>query len=126
MTLTSSPELNEALGKTENWLAVAHAIDYDGIIEHLMGGNAVRPVNFLPIGVGGSTEEPLSDRLPGGSRQVPRALGCVAGNPDGFSFQLSYANAAIVGTSYQLLAQKIQSDLPASGSRSSSTPDQSS
>ena len=22
-----------------------------------MGGNAVRPVNFLPIGVGGSTEE---------------------------------------------------------------------
>jgi peptide/nickel transport system substrate-binding protein len=111
MTLTSSPELNEALGKTENRLAVAHAIDYDGIIEHLMGGNAVRPVNFLPIGVGGSTEE-LLERI--GYREdldKSRELLAAAGNPDGFSFQLSYANAAIVGTSYQLLAQKIQSDL---------------
>ena len=57
MALTTSPELNEGLAKVENRQAFAHSIDYDGIIEHLMGGNAVRPVNFLPIGVGGSTEQ---------------------------------------------------------------------
>ncbi len=111
MTLTSGAELNEALAKTDNRLAVAHAIDFDGIIEHLMGGNAVRPVNFLPIGVGGSTKE-LTDEI-GYHEDLDKAreLLAEAGNPDGFSFQLSYANAAIVGTSYQLLAQKIQSDL---------------
>lgn len=111
MTLTSSGELNEALAKAENRLAVAHAIDYDGIIEHLMGGNAVRPVNFLPIGVGGSTEELLEEIGYREDLDKSRELLAAAGNPDGFSFQLSYANAAIVGTSYQLLAQKIQSDL---------------
>ncbi len=57
MALTTSAELNEGLAKAENRLAFAHSIDYDGIIEHLMGGNAVRPANFLPIGVGGSTEQ---------------------------------------------------------------------
>ena len=111
MTLTSSEELNRALAKRENRQAVAHAIDYDGIIEHLMGGNAVRPANFLPIGVAGSTEE-LTEAI-GYHEDLDKAKEMLeaAGNPDGFSFRLSYANAAIVGTSYQLLAQKISSDL---------------
>jgi peptide/nickel transport system substrate-binding protein len=110
MALTTSAELNEGLSKAENRLAFAHSIDYDGIIEHLMGGNAVRPVNFLPIGVGGSTEE-LTEKI-GYREDLEKAKELLeqAGNPDGFAFDLSYANAAIVGTSYQLLAQKIQSD----------------
>jgi peptide/nickel transport system substrate-binding protein len=111
MTLTSGEDLNPALAKKENRQAVARAIDYDGIIEHLMGGNAVRPANFLPIGVAGSTEE-MTEAIGyqedlDGAKELLEA----AGNPDGFSFTLSYANAAIVGTSYQLLAQKIASDL---------------
>ena len=110
MALTTSAELNPGLAKRENRLAFAHAIDYDGIIEHLMGGNAVRPANFLPIGVGGSTEE-LTEEI-GYREDLEKAKQLLqeAGNPEGFSFDLSYANAAIVGTSYQLLAQKIQSD----------------
>jgi len=110
MALTTSPELNEGLAKEENRLAFAYSIDYDGIIEHLMGGNAVRPANFLPIGVGGSTEA-LTEEI-GYREDLDKAkeLLAAAGNPDGFAFDLSYANAAIVGTSYQLLAQKIQAD----------------
>jgi len=115
MALTTSAELNEGLSKVENRLAFAHSIDYDGIIEHLMGGNAVRPVNFLPIGVGGSTEE-LTEEI-GYREDLEKAKELLeqAGNPDGFAFDLSYANAAIVGTSYQLLAQKIQSDAARAG-----------
>jgi peptide/nickel transport system substrate-binding protein len=115
MALTTSPELNEGLSKVDNRLAFAHSIDYDGIIEHLMGGNAVRPVNFLPIGVGGSTEQ-LTAAI-GYKEDLDKAkeLLAKAGNPDGFAFALSYANAAIVGTSYQLLAQKIQSDAARAG-----------
>jgi peptide/nickel transport system substrate-binding protein len=75
-----------------------------------MVGNAVRPANFLPIGVGGSTEA-LTEEI-GYREDLDKAkeLLAAAGNPDGFAFDLSYANAAIVGTSYQLLAQKIQAD----------------
>lgn len=111
MTLTSGEALNEALAIPANRQAVAHAIDYDGIIEHLMGGNAVRPANFLPIGVGGSTEEVTKEIGYREDLDAAKQLLEEAGNPDGFSFKLSYANAAIVGTSYQLLAQKIASDL---------------
>ena len=119
------PELNEGLAKLENRQAFAHSIDYDGIIEHLMGGNAVRPANFLPIGVGGSTEE-LTEAI-GYREDLDKAkeLLAAAGNPDGFAFDLSYANAAIVGTSYQLLAQKIQSDVARVGITGQPRPDRS-
>ena len=56
MTLTNSAEMNAALGKKPARQAVAAAIDYDGIIKGLMGGHAIRPATFIPIGLGGSTE----------------------------------------------------------------------
>jgi peptide/nickel transport system substrate-binding protein len=80
-----------------------------------MGGNSVRPVNFLPIGVGGSTEQLTAAIGYKEDLEKAKALLEQAGNPDGFAFDLSYANAAIVGTSYQLLAQKIQSDAARAG-----------
>ncbi len=117
MTLTSSAELNPALAKREARLAVAYAIDYDGIIKGLVGGAAVRPASFLPIGVAGSTAE-LTAQI--GYRQdldKARALLKEAGLPDGFEFDMSIANAAVAGTNYQLLAQKVQSDLARVGIR---------
>jgi peptide/nickel transport system substrate-binding protein len=103
--------MNEALGKKEARQAVAYAIDYDGIRDSLVGGAAIRNVNFIPVGVGGSTEA-LTKEI--GYRQdleKAKALLQKAGLPNGFSFPLSYGNASIVGVSYQLMAQKIQADL---------------
>ena len=57
MALTENPEFNKALGVKEARQAIGCAIDYDGIIKNLCGGAAVRPANFLPIGVNGSTEQ---------------------------------------------------------------------
>ena len=111
MTMTNSPEMNATLAKKPARQAVAHAIDYDGTIKGLMGGHAIRPATFIPVGLGGSTEA-LTKEI--GYRQdldKAKKLLAEAGVPSGFSFKLSYGKASIAGTSYDLVAQKIQSDL---------------
>jgi peptide/nickel transport system substrate-binding protein len=102
---------NPALQKKAARQAIGYAIDYDGIIKNLIGGHALRPVSFLPVGVNGSTEE-LTKEI-GFREDLDRSkkLLAEAGLPDGFSFQLAYGNAAIAGVQYENLAQKIQSDL---------------
>src|SRR5262249_60254234 len=55
MTLTSGAELNKALASRAARQAVAHAIDYDGILKGLMLGQATRPATFIPVGLAGST-----------------------------------------------------------------------
>ena len=76
-----------------------------------IGGAALRPAHFLPIGINGSTEEiAQADRLPRGPRQGEGAAG-EGRLADGFEFEIAYGNAAIAGVSYQVLAQKIQADL---------------
>ena len=111
MTLTSSAEMNAALGKKPARQAVQAAIDYDGIIKGLMGGHAIRPATFIPIGLGGSTEALTKEIGPKQDLAKAKKLLADAGLPNGFSFKLSYGKAAIGGTSYDLVAQKIQSDL---------------
>ena len=57
MALTQEPEFNKALAVKEARQAIGYAIDYDGIKNSMLGGAALRPAHFLPIGVSGSTEE---------------------------------------------------------------------
>jgi peptide/nickel transport system substrate-binding protein len=111
MTLTNSAEMNPALGKKGARQAVQAAIDYDGIIKGLMGGHALRPATFIPIGLGGSTEALTKEIGPKQDLARAKKLLADAGLPNGFSFKISYGKAAIGGTSYDLVAQKIQSDL---------------
>ena len=111
MTVTSGAELNKALGTRAARQALAHAIDYDGIIKGLMAGQATRPATFIPVGLDGSTEA-LTKEI-GYREDLPLAkkLLTEAGLAGGFSFKLTYAKAAIAGTTYDVVAQKIQSDL---------------
>jgi peptide/nickel transport system substrate-binding protein len=111
MALTQNAEFNKMLAIKEARQAIGYAIDYDGIIKSLLGGAAIRPASFLPIGVRGSTEEVAKEI--GFRQDLDRAKKLLqkAGLPDGFEFELSYGNAAFSGISYQILAQKIQSDL---------------
>ena len=122
MTLTGNAEFNPALAKREARQAVAHAIDYDGIINGLVGGFAVRPPSFLPIGAAGTTEAFTKEF---GYRQdldKAKAFLQQAGLPNGFEFDLSITNAAIVGTNYQVIAQKVQSDLARVGIKANLKP----
>jgi peptide/nickel transport system substrate-binding protein len=113
---------NPALQKKAARQAIGYAIDYDGIIKNLIGGHALRPVSFLPVGVNGSTEG-LTKEI-GFREDLDRSkkLLAEAGLPDGFSFQLAYGNAAIAGVQYANLAQKIQSDLARVGIKVVLTP----
>jgi peptide/nickel transport system substrate-binding protein len=111
LALSHSPELNKALANKYARQAIGWAIDYDGIRDGLLGGSATRPANFIPVGSLGSTEE-LTKEI--GFRQdldKSRKALAQAGMPDGFEFEVIYGNSMIAGTSYHVIAQKLQSDL---------------
>ena len=122
MAVSANAEANPALAKKANRHAIGAAIDYDGIINSLIGGSAVRPVSFLPVGVNGSTAE-LTKQI-GFQQDLAKAkkLLADAGNPEGFSFELTYSNNAIAGVSYQNLAQKLQGDLARVGIKANLNP----
>ena len=111
MALTQEPQFNKALAVEEARQAIGYAIGYDGIKNSMLGGAALRPAHFLPIGVSGSTEEIA--REIGFREDLAKAkeLLAKAGMPDGFEFEIGYGIAAVDGISYQTLAQKLQADL---------------
>jgi peptide/nickel transport system substrate-binding protein len=122
LAVSENAQMNPALAKKENRHAIGFAIDYDGIINSLIGGAATRPASFLPVGTNGSTEQ--TTREIGFKQDLARARQLLqqAGNPDGFAFELAFVNAAIAGVSYQLLAQKLQADLARVGIRANLVP----
>jgi peptide/nickel transport system substrate-binding protein len=122
MAVAENAEANPALAKKQNRHAIGCAIDYDGIINSLIGGSAVRPASFLPVGVNGSTDE--TTKQIGFKQDIARAKKLLsdAGNPDGFAFDLTYSNNAIAGVSYQNLAQKLQADLARVGIKANLNP----
>ena len=117
LALCADPSRNPALANEAARQAIGAAIDYDDLLGRLLGGKAVRPAHFLPIGVQGSTEAEASAI---GFRQDldrARALLRQAGLPDGLTFELSYGDDAIAGISYAVLARKLQTDLGRVGIR---------
>ena len=111
MALTSEPEFNKALAVKEARQAITHAIDFDGIKNKLLGGEATRPVSFLPVGVLGSTQADADQFAPKEDLALAKQLLQKAGLADGFEFELSYGQAVIDGVSYGTIAQKLQADL---------------
>jgi peptide/nickel transport system substrate-binding protein len=111
MALTNEPTFNKALAVKEARRAIACAIDYDGIVNNLLGGTAMRCASFIPIGLYGSTEQTTKDIGYHQDLELAKQLLQKAGFPNGFEFKLSYGDAAVSGLSYSVLGQKLQSDL---------------
>jgi peptide/nickel transport system substrate-binding protein len=111
MALTQEAEFNKALAVKEARQAIGFAIDYDGIKNAMLGGAALRPAHYLPIGVNGSTEEIA--RQIGFRQDLDKAKELLgkAGFASGFEFEIIYGSAAVQGVTYQDLALKIQSDV---------------
>lgn len=122
MALTNEPAFNKALAVKEARQAIACAIDYDGIINNLLGGKAMRCASFIPIGLYGSTEE--TTKKYGWHQDLNRSKQLLqkAGFPDGFEFKLTYGDAAVSGLTYAVLAQKLQSDLARVGIKATLDP----
>jgi len=117
MAVTENPAANPALARKEARQAIGHAIDYDGIVNSLLGGAAQRPAHFLPVGVNGSTERIAREIGYSQDLDKARALLNAAGLAGGFEMEIAYGNAAVAGVSYQVLAQKLQADLGRVGIR---------
>ena len=111
MALTCEPAFNKALAVKAARQAVWYAIDYDGIINDLLGGHAIRCASFIPIGLYGSTRELTKEIGYHQDLEKSKQLLQQAGFPDGFEYKLSYGDAAVSGLSYAVLGQKLQSDL---------------
>jgi peptide/nickel transport system substrate-binding protein len=111
LTLTNNDKFNSALSDNNARLAIAHAIDYDGITKHLLGNNALRPVSILPIGVGGTTKEHTTEFGHNYDLGKARKYLSQSNHPNGFSFSLSFSTSPVLNINSSLLAQKIQSDL---------------
>jgi len=111
MVLTNSSELNKVLADRNARLAIAHAIDYEGIIKGLLGGHATRPASIIPIGLGGASKE-QTEKF-GYNLNLNKARNYLnqSNNPNGFSFNLHYSTSSTLNVRSSLLAQKIQSDL---------------
>lgn len=111
LALNADPARNKALAAREARQAIGYAIDYDDVLGRLLGGTAVRPATFLPIGLPGSSEATLRQI---GFRQdldLARNLLAQAGLADGFGFDLAYADAGVAGLAYETLARKLRTDL---------------
>ena len=122
LALSSNPEFNPALARKQARQAVGYAIDYDGIRDALFGGAATRPASFLPIGMIGSTEEVVREIGFRQDLEKSRKLLADAGLPQGFEFEMSYGNGAVSGSSFNVLAQKIQADLARVGIKAKLVP----
>jgi len=101
-----------AMANPQVQLAVRYALDYDGI-NSLVGGPAATPPTILPLGFLGAY---------GTDRAFKRDLGMAAsllaqaGFPNGFDVDLQYpTNFSRSGVSFDVVAQKIQSDLAEAG-----------
>jgi peptide/nickel transport system substrate-binding protein len=122
LALTSDGSFNKSLAIKAARQAVGYAIDYDGITDSLLGGNAVRPVTFLPIGTNGSTSELTREIGYREDLDKSKKLLAEAGLPNGFEFDLQYGTGSITGTSFAVLAQKLQSDLARVGIKANLAP----
>jgi peptide/nickel transport system substrate-binding protein len=103
-------EVGGPLAKKEARQAIAHAVDYEGIITSLLGGAAVRPATIVPLGLLGADEvkelayqtdlekaQQLWDASGAGTAELTLTFGADQPTP--------------AGLSRDTLAAKLQSDL---------------
>ncbi|MBN1316605.1 MAG: ABC transporter substrate-binding protein [Anaerolineales bacterium] len=103
IAMTSNPERSEALSNPLVRQAVILAIDYDGIINSIFNGFAIKAPVMLPLGVPGSNPDMIVER----DLDKAKALLAESGYPDGFSVELAYGTSPERDT----VAAKIQADL---------------
>lgn len=89
--------------------AIVQAIDYDGIINGLLGGFAIRPGGVVPIGILGAAEsESLKYER---NVDAARELMAQAGYADGFELTLNLSSVPLGGLPAETLAAKLADDL---------------
>ncbi|ACZ39847.1 ABC transporter substrate-binding protein [Sphaerobacter thermophilus] len=95
-------ELNEKVRQ-----AIRYAIDYEGLIDVTLGGAGRKQATAIPNGFLGTENLPLPERDLDRARQ----LMAEGGYPDGFTIDARYPNMNVYGVDFNIMMQKIQTDL---------------
>ncbi len=113
----TSPEVGKELADKRVRQAIAYAIDYDGIIQQILRGAAVRPPSVIPSGLLGVQE--AEDARYRTDPERARQLLAEAGLANGFELTLTYSSGGteVGGVSSEVLASKIADDLSKIGIR---------
>jgi len=83
------------------------AIDYDGMIEVLLGGEGRKQATAIPNGFLGTANLPLPER----DLDKARELLAAGGYPDGFELDAPYWSTNVYGVDFNLMMQKVQADV---------------
>jgi peptide/nickel transport system substrate-binding protein len=110
LALNNTEEVGGPLAKKEARQAIAHAIDYKGIIDGLAGGRAVRPATVVPIGLlGADVVEPKAFQT---DAAKANELWAASGNgPTELTLTYGAGQNAPNGLSRDVLAAKLQQDV---------------
>jgi peptide/nickel transport system substrate-binding protein len=110
VAMHTQEEVGGPLAKKEARQAIAHAIDYAGIIDGLMGGRAIRPATVIPLGLLGA-EDVQPDSF---QTDVARAneLWAASGNgPTELTLTYGAGQFCPGGLSRDVLSAKLQEDI---------------
>jgi peptide/nickel transport system substrate-binding protein len=113
----TSPTVGKELADRRVRQAIAYAIDYDGIIQQLLRGAAVRPPSVIPSGLLGVAE--AEDARYRTDPERAKQLLAEAGLANGFELTLTFSSGGteVGGVSSEVLASKIADDLRKVGIR---------
>ncbi len=110
LALNNSEEVGGPLAKKDARHAIAHAIDYDGIIDGLMGGHAVRPATVVTLGLLGADE--VADKKYVTDIAKANELWAASGNgPTEITLTYGAGQTAPGGLSRDILSAKLQEDI---------------
>jgi peptide/nickel transport system substrate-binding protein len=110
LAMNTSKEVGGPLASKEARQAIAHAIDYSGIIDGLVGGRAVRPATVVPLGLlGADAVEPKAYQT---DLAKANELWTATGNGP-TELKLTYGAGQFCpgGLGRDVLAPKLQSDI---------------
>ncbi len=110
IAMHTSEEVGGPLASKEARQAIAHALDFDGVIDGLMGGNAVRPATPVALGLLGAEEAlPLAYQT---DVEKANELWAASGNgPTELAFTWGSGETAPGGLNLDILAAKVQEDV---------------
>jgi peptide/nickel transport system substrate-binding protein len=110
VAMHTSEDVGGPLAKKEARQAIAHAIDYQGIIDGLMGGRAIRPATVIPLGLlGADTVQPNAYQT---DLAKANELWAASGNgPTELTLTYGAGQTAPGGLNRDVLAAKLQADI---------------
>jgi len=112
LALNTSPEIGGPVANKMVRQAIGYAIDYDGIINGLLKGAAVRPPTIIPIGLLGVDKQPQMYKT-----DLTKAKDLIKqANAVGQTIKFTYgAGSVLEGVALDTLAAKLKADIEQTG-----------